>query len=61
MRIVNRRTGAQITILTDQPLTRLVYYSSDGVLAPEPFVKISLDPGDSRVWTTTYRFAEVAR
>jgi hypothetical protein len=61
MRIINRRTRAEITILTDQPLIRLVFYSSDGVLAPEPFVKLDLAPGESKTWTTTYRFAVAAR
>src|SRR5262249_17737648 len=44
MRIVNRRMGGEMTILTDQPLVRLVFYSSRGGLAPEPFVKIKLGP-----------------
>jgi len=61
MRIVNRRTAAEMTIVTDQPLIRLVFYSSGGVLAPEPFVKLDLEPGQSKVWTTTYRFGGTAR
>ncbi|HTL55917.1 MAG TPA: hypothetical protein VL361_09575 [Candidatus Limnocylindrales bacterium] len=56
MRIVNRRTGAAMTIRTDKPLLRLVYYSSDGVLAPEPFVKLELAPGETTEWRTTYEF-----
>ena len=56
MRIVNRRTGAAMTIQTDKPLLRFVYYSSDGVLAPEPFVKLDLEPGETTTWTTTYTF-----
>jgi hypothetical protein len=61
MRIINHRTGAEMTILTDQPLLRLVFYSSGGVLAPEPFVKLDIAPGESMTWTTTYRFAVAAR
>ena len=45
-----------MTIITDQPLLRLVFYSSRGVLAPEPFVKIDLAPGETKTWETTYRF-----
>jgi len=56
MRIVNRRTGAAMSIQTDKPLLRLVYYSSDGVLAPEPFVKLELAPGETIEWKTTYIF-----
>lgn len=60
MRIINHRTGAEMAILTDQPLIRLVFYSSGGVLAPEPFVKLDLAPGESKTWTTTYRFGVAA-
>lgn len=56
MRIINRRTRAELTIITDQPLIQLAFYSSGGVLAPEPFVKLDLAPGESKSWTTTYRF-----
>jgi hypothetical protein len=55
--VVNNRSGASMAITTDQPLARLVFYSSDGVLAPEPFVKLSIPPGQTQHWATTYRFA----
>jgi hypothetical protein len=61
MRIVNHRTGAEMSILTDQPMIRLVFYSSGGVLAPEPFVKVDLAPDETKVWTTTYRFGAAGR
>ena len=38
-----------MTIATDQPLSKLVFYSSGGVLCPEAFVKLTIPPGDSRV------------
>jgi hypothetical protein len=57
MTVVNHRTKASMTITTDQPLARLVFYSSGGVLAPEPFVKLSIPPGKTRDWATSYRFA----
>jgi hypothetical protein len=56
IRIVNHSTGGTMTITTDQPLSKLVFYSSGGVLCPEPFVKISIAPGQTLKWTTTYRF-----
>ena len=61
MTVVNHRTKASMTITTDQPLARLVFYSSGGVLAPEPFVKFSIPPGKTREWTTSYRFAAEGR
>lgn len=56
IRIVNHATGATMTITTDQPLSKLVFYSSGGVLCPEAFVKLDIPPGHSREWATTYRF-----
>jgi hypothetical protein len=57
IRVVNRRSGASVTITTDRPLSRLVLYSSGGVVCPEPFVKISVGPGETQEWTTSYTFA----
>jgi hypothetical protein len=57
IKIVNHSTGATMTISTDQPLTRLVLYSSGGVLCPEAFIKLAIPPGQTHEWTTTYRFA----
>ena len=56
VRIANRRTGATMTITADQPLSKLVFYSSGGVLSPELFVKVTIPPGETREWSTTYRF-----
>jgi hypothetical protein len=57
IKVVNHLTGASMTITGDQPLSKLVFYSSGGVLSPEPFVKIALSPGETKEWSTTYRFA----
>ena len=56
IRIVNHSTGAAMTMTTDQPLSKFVFYSSGGVLSPEAFVKVSIPPGHTQEWTTTYRF-----
>jgi hypothetical protein len=61
IRMVNHQTGAAMTITTDQPLVKLVFYSSGGVLCPEPFVRLVIPPGVTREWTTTYRFAAETR
>lgn len=59
IKIVNHASGAAMIITTDQPLSKLVFYSSGGVLCPEPFVKVSIPPGQTKAWTTTYRFETV--
>lgn len=56
IKIANHKTGGTMTITTDQPLSRLVLYSSGGVLCPEPFTKVTILPGQTHEWTTTYRF-----
>jgi len=56
IRVVDRRTKTAVTIETDRPLSRLVFYSSNGALCPEPFVEIDLASGETATWTTTYRF-----
>ncbi len=55
--VINRRTGGVLRMSTDQPLARCVFYSSGGVLAPEPFVSFTIPPGQERRWTTTYTFS----
>jgi hypothetical protein len=61
IRIVNHATKSTLSIITDQPLSKLVFYSSGGVLCPEPFIKLNIPPGQTREWTTTYRFEVDAR
>jgi hypothetical protein len=56
--ILNRRLGVAMAIATDQPLSRLVFYSSNGVLCPEPFVQLTLRPGETKTWTTFYSFEQ---
>ncbi|MGH7971130.1 MAG: hypothetical protein ACREIC_20600, partial [Limisphaerales bacterium] len=54
--IRNHRTGASLEIATDQPATRMAFFSQDGVLSPEPFVAVNVPPGATKRWTTTYTF-----
>jgi len=45
----NTRTGAAMEIATDQPATRMAFYSSGGVLSPEPFVEVKVRRGDEEM------------
>ena len=54
--MINHATGASMTITTDKPLSKLVFYSSGGVLCPEAFVNVDLASGQTLRWNTTYRF-----
>jgi len=55
--ISNHRTGAKIEIATDQPATRMAFFSQDGVLCVEPFVAVNVPPGATKRWMTTYTFS----
>lgn len=56
LRVENLRSGGVLTIRTDQPLKRCAFYSSRGALCPEPFVHLSVEPGRTVEWATTYVF-----
>jgi hypothetical protein len=56
IRVRHRRAGATMEIRTDQPATRMAFYSHGGVLSPEPFVEVRLPPGFTKEWRTTYTF-----
>jgi hypothetical protein len=56
IKVINHATGASMTITTDKPLSKLVFYSSGGVLCPEAFVNVDLAAGQTLQWNTTYRF-----
>ncbi len=61
IKVTNHATGASMTITTDKPLSKLVFYSSGGVLCPEAFVNVDLAPGQTLSWNTTYRFETSSR
>src|SRR5262249_15192125 len=54
--IKNRHTGAWMRIVTDQPLSRMAFFSHAGVLSPEPFVEVRIAPGKTKEWKTVYTF-----
>jgi len=53
----NRRSNAAMEIATDQPATRMAFFSQGGVLSPEPFIAIRVAPGATQTWTTSYTFS----
>ncbi|GEM_PF-47115 len=54
--VENRATGAGVRITGDRPLERLNYWSTLSVAAPEPFIRLRIEPGAASRWTITYRF-----
>lgn len=54
--IVNRKLGAAVRITGDRPLARAVLWSIQPVMSVEPFVAISIAPGESFTWSYRYAF-----
>jgi len=60
IRMENARLGAGLTIVGDQPLKRIAVWSIRAVLAVEPFIEISVAPGQTATWTYKYTFGNPA-
>jgi hypothetical protein len=58
-RIENHKSGAGVRILGDKPLSRMVFWSSSTTSCPEPYIHISINPGQKMRWTNTYQFYEI--
>jgi hypothetical protein len=56
IRIENREVGAGMTIQSDRPLAKESLWSIRTVIAMEPFVAISIEPGSEFSWKTTYEY-----
>ena len=56
IRIENRKTGAAVRITSDQPLSRLVFWSAAKTLCPEPYIHINIKPGEIFKWKISYQF-----
>jgi hypothetical protein len=56
VRIENSRMGAGLSWRTDRPLLRESLWSIRTVVAMEPFVSISIEPGAEFTWTTAYEY-----
>ena len=60
IRIENRRVGAGMLIRGNRPLAHLNLWSIRSVLAVEPFVAMSIDPGNEFTWEVTYQYYTLA-
>ena len=56
IRLENHLTGAGVHITADRPLSKLAYWGSIHTLCPEPFIHVSVAPGDTFTWTLRYEF-----
>jgi hypothetical protein len=56
IRIENRKVGAGMRIRGDRPLSFENFWSMRRVLAMEPFIAMSIDPGSEFTWNTVYEY-----
>jgi hypothetical protein len=56
IRIENRTAGAGMSIQADRPLFSESLWSIRSVLAMEPYIAISVEPGQEFSWKTTYEY-----
>jgi len=56
IRIENRKVGAGVRITGDRPMSRFGYWSIRSVMAVEPYIDISVDPGKEFTWKWTYDY-----
>jgi len=60
VRIENRRVGAGMVIRGNRPLTHMALWSIRSVLAVEPFIDMTIEPGSEFDWDVTYQYYTLA-
>ena len=55
-KVVNSKTGFGQRIRADQPLARINFWSIRTTFSWEPYIAISLKPGETKRWTYTYDY-----
>ncbi len=57
--VMHRGTGAAVRIRGDRPLVKLLLWARRQTVCPEPYIDISLQPGQQISWTISYHFYAV--
>ncbi len=61
IKIENSKTGAGVRITSDQPLSKIVFWSAQATLSPEPYIHITVKPGEEFNWKIFYEFYPIAK
>jgi hypothetical protein len=56
IRLENHIKGVGVRITADRPISKLPYWGSIHTLCPEPYIHISVAPGETFTWTLRYEF-----
>jgi hypothetical protein len=54
--IENKKSGAGVSITGDRPLSRVALWSIRSVLSLEPFIAMTIEPGQEFTWKYTYTY-----
>jgi hypothetical protein len=54
--IENGISGAGVKISCDRPLSRVVFWSAQKTVCPEPYIHLKVAPGETAKWKITYEF-----
>ncbi|MBM3763231.1 MAG: hypothetical protein FJW36_23690 [Acidobacteria bacterium] len=52
--VENLKTGAGVRFSGDRPLSKVIFWSIRSVLSPEPYLSMSIAPGESFSWRIRY-------
>jgi len=58
-RLEQRDTKAGVRIRADRPIAKMIFWSAPLTVCPEPYIDVSVDPGQESTWRITYDFYEV--
>lgn len=61
IRLENKKAGAGVEIIGDQPLQKLVFWSIRTTFCPEPYISIHVEPGREFEWAYRYKFYNLPR
>jgi hypothetical protein len=61
IRVENPKAGVGVRIVGDKPLASMALWSIRSVMAIEPFVAISVEPGTEMTWSYTYTYYALAK
>jgi len=56
IKIENHKTGAAVRITSDQPVSRIAFWSAQKTICPEPYIHINIKPGETFTWKIYYYF-----
>lgn len=55
-RVENRKTGAGVRVVGDQPMVQLAFWSIRTTVCPEPYIEVKAEPGQTFQWKISYEY-----